>query len=166
MTSLNSSERCFQTTKVNISVIFCTLWIWFPNIQLELNKQQLTFQIDQDSFERYLSLLLLYLLLDPRGRFSFHPLETKWKTILWDLRESTSKTKTQTNKTKIQNKTTTLFIFLLSWWHTIFRRIIGGGAYFIFFFLHQKGTIIRGRLLFQILLTWSRALNILFYYPV
>ena len=42
----------------------------------------------------------------------------------------------------------------------------------IFFFLHQTGAIIQGKAiiwekrLFQILLTGSRVLNILFYYPV
>ena len=42
----------------------------------------------------------------------------------------------------------------------------------LFLFLHQKGVniqakvIIRGRWLFQILLTGSRVLNILFYYPI
>ena len=41
-----------------------------------------------------------------------------------------------------------------------------------YFFFHQKGAIIggkaiiRGRRLFQILLTRSRSLNILFYYPI
>ena len=34
----------------------------------------------------------------------------------------------------------------------------------LYLFSHQKGAIIRGRRLFQILLTGSRALNILFYY--
>ena len=36
----------------------------------------------------------------------------------------------------------------------------------LFLFQHQKGAIIRGRRLFQILLTGSRALNILLYYPI
>ena len=36
----------------------------------------------------------------------------------------------------------------------------------LFLFLHKKGVIIRGRRLFQILLTGSRALNILFYFPI
>ena len=42
----------------------------------------------------------------------------------------------------------------------------------LFLFSHQKGTIIlgeaiiRGRQLFQIFLTESRAVNILFYYPI
>ena len=35
----------------------------------------------------------------------------------------------------------------------------------LFIFPHQKGAFIRGRRLFQILLTGSRALNTLFYYP-
>ena len=36
----------------------------------------------------------------------------------------------------------------------------------LFLFLHKKGVIIRGRRLFQIFLTGSRALNILFYFPI
>ena len=35
-----------------------------------------------------------------------------------------------------------------------------------YYFWHKKGTIFRGRRLFQILLTGSRALNILFYFPI
>ena len=35
-----------------------------------------------------------------------------------------------------------------------------------YYFWHKKGTIFRGRLLFQILLTGGRALNILFYFPI
>ena len=52
----------------------------------------------------------------------------------------------------------------------VFPRIIAGGE--LFLFSHQKGTIIlgkaiiRGRQLFQIFLTESRAVNILFYYPI
>ena len=34
------------------------------------------------------------------------------------------------------------------------------------YFWHKKGTIFRGRRLFQILLTGGRALNILFYFPI
>ena len=35
-----------------------------------------------------------------------------------------------------------------------------------FLFWHQKGEIIRGRRLFQVLFTGGRALNILFYFPI
>ena len=35
-----------------------------------------------------------------------------------------------------------------------------------YYFWHKKGTIFRGRRLFQILLTGSRDLNILFYFPI
>ena len=49
-------------------------------------------------------------------------------------------------------------------WYTVFPWIIAGGNYFLF--PHQKGAIIRWSRLFQILLTGSRALNILFYYPI
>ena len=54
---------------------------------------------------------------------------------------------------------------------TVFPRIIAGGDYFFFF--AQKGgdysgdeAIIKGRRLFQILLTGSRTLNILLYFPI
>ena len=40
---------------------------------------------------------------------------------------------------------------------TVFPQIIAGGDYF--FFSHEKGAIIRGRRLFQILLTGTRAQN-------
>ena len=75
----------------------------------------------------------------------------------------------QTKQNTKQNKTTTLFIFLLSWLHIVFPRIIALGVYLFF---ASKGAIIRGkaiireRRLFQILLTGSRVLKILFYYPL
>ena len=46
---------------------------------------------------------------------------------------------------------------------TVFPRIIAEGDYFL---SHPNWTIIRGRWLFQMLLTGIRALNILFYYPI
>ena len=50
---------------------------------------------------------------------------------------------------------------------TVFPRIIAGGDYF--FFRIKRGQLFQGRrllvLLFQILLTGSRTLNVLFYYP-
>ena len=36
----------------------------------------------------------------------------------------------------------------------------------LLFFPHKKGAIIRGKRLFQTLLTGSHALNIFFYYPI
>ena len=42
----------------------------------------------------------------------------------------------------------------------------GGGRLSIISFLLKKGAIIRARRLFQILLTGSRALHILFYFPI
>ena len=49
------------------------------------------------------------------------------------------------------------FLIGSGFWDTVFLQIIAGGD---FLFLHQKGAIIRGRWLLQILLTRSRALNI------
>ena len=46
--------------------------------------------------------------------------------------------------------------------NTVFPRIIAGGDNSFF---ASKGAIIRGKRLFQILLTGSRHLNIVFYYP-
>ena len=47
---------------------------------------------------------------------------------------------------------------------SVFPRVISGGGYY--FFSHKKGAFIRGRRLFQILLTGSHALNILCYYSI
>ena len=48
--------------------------------------------------------------------------------------------------------------------YTVFPRIIAGGDYF--FFRIKRGRLFEGRRLFRILFTGSRALNILFYYPI
>ena len=48
--------------------------------------------------------------------------------------------------------------------NTVFPQVTAGAN--LFLFSPQKGFIIRGRQLFQILLTGSRTLNIWFYYPI
>ena len=48
-------------------------------------------------------------------------------------------------------------------WNTVFPRIIAGA---IISFLYKKGAIIGRRRLFKILLTGSRALNIMVYFPI
>ena len=53
-------------------------------------------------------------------------------------------------------------------WNTVFPRIIAGGSCRgqLFLFLYKKGAIIGRRRLFKILLTGSRALNIMLYFPI
>ena len=53
-------------------------------------------------------------------------------------------------------------------WNTVFPRIIAGGSCRgqLFLFLYKKGAIIGRRRLFKLLLTGSRALNIMLYFPI
>ena len=56
------------------------------------------------------------------------------------------------------------FKIMILTWNTVFPRIIAGGR--LFLFSYKKGAIIGRRRLFKILLTGSRALNILLYSPI
>ena len=56
------------------------------------------------------------------------------------------------------------FKIMILTWNTVFPRIIAGGR--LFLFSYKKGAIIGRRRLFKILLTGSRALNIMLYFPI
>ena len=104
MTSLNNSRRCFQTTKVNLSIIFCTLWIWFPNYTAGVKQTAINLP---NKLRQFWTVPEFTIVVSApwSTRKGFIPLfGDKWKTKLWDVRESTSKTKTSTNKTKYKTK--------------------------------------------------------------
>ena len=69
----------------------------------------------------------------------------------------------------ICNKTIYFFylaLYPLNGGRTVYRISSNNSWGQLFLSLHQKGVIIQGRQLFQMLLTGSRALNILFYFAI
>ena len=69
----------------------------------------------------------------------------------------------------ICNKTIYFFylaLYPLNGGRTVYRISSNNSWEQLFLSLHQKGVIIQGRQLFQMLLTGSRALNILFYFSI